>query len=683
MDDRTTRARVPDGQPRAETDSCLSPLGYAKQPGPSNEACVRNDRHDRPHIEKEQYFRAIADYTNDWENWIGLDGQLIWVNPAVERVAGYSVHACMAMADFPLPLVPVEDRKAAQKALRRAIAERTSGTDRPVRFRRKDGSVRWGSVSWQPIYDDDGFCLGIRSSVRDITDRVKVAEELEAAKEVAEAACRSKGVFLANLTHELRTPIMALLAAAEMLGHEPSDQQHASSQRDIIVRNSRHLLSLFDGLFDAARVEGGTFDIRPTTCSVLDILADTRSITRPLHDNPEVAFKLRCEGSIPATIHTDPVRVKQAYANLIGNALKFTRRGHVHATVRVLTSGPDPALELTVEDTGCGISQVDQTRVFEMFEQAQRPASGGLGGIGVGLPMARWIAEELGGSLSLTSHPGEGSTFTMRVATGPIDNVSWITPDLDALPPPSRPHARGRAPSHRLQGTVLVADDSADLREIITLALSRAGATVTTAATGEEAFQAAMREPFDLALLDMRMPVMSGLTAATMLRRHGYRSPLVALTASTSSDDRKRLMDAGFDDLWRKPIALAELLDRVSAFLENQDRACESTMPPTPSGGFGEDSRYAAIVTEFVADLPNRFRRIDDAIASNDMLTAREGLHQLAGTGGTLGFGALSAQAAKALARIRQADVVAIDEELRSLDALIRDIATDGAAATA
>ncbi|MEK7730854.1 MAG: ATP-binding protein, partial [Planctomycetota bacterium] len=400
-----------------------------------------------------------------------------------------------------------------------------------------------------PLFDPAGRPTAVCGISTDITERKKTEallrdhtaaleaanQALALAREAAEAANRTKGRFLANISHEIRTPIMAMLGAAELLqsdepGRAVRNDSYAPTLKgvgataergDMILRNGRHLLSLVDELLDLSRLEAGKLEIRPHDCSLVEILADVEAITEPLRRHKSIDYRIVYETQVPEHIHTDCTRLTQTVINLLSNALKFTEKGYVRLRVRVDRDAPEPRLTIVVEDSGIGIRPEDRERIFDSFTQVEPISSGATAGVGLGLPIAKWIAEKLGGTLEVQSVFGRGSTFTLRIATGPLDGVPWIAPhegvERSGRPLPKAGH---KAPC-RLQGRVLLAEDAGDIRELIEFALRRCGVEVTAVENGRQAVEAATREAFDLILMDIRMPELDGLSAAVELRRRG------------------------------------------------------------------------------------------------------------------------------------------------------------------
>lgn len=540
--------------------------------------------------------------------------------------------------------------------------------------RKADGTRMWSLSSWQRMtYEGQAALIG---GLHDISEQKRTAKELERARTAADVANRAKSVFLANLTHEVRTPIMAMLGAAESSAKSSRNGKGELNHAEIIFRNGRHLLTLFDNLLELACLDAGKFSTHPVRCSLLEILADVSAISNSLRRNPDVNFEIRCESPIPASIKTDPVRLKQALINLIGNALKFTESGHVFVFVRMDSDGEVAILSIDIEDTGQGIPATELERIFNTFEQVHPGSDQVFDGVGLGLPLARWIATELGGTVKVKSQHGLGSTFTLTVDTGPVSAVEWLAPE-DVQTALQRSDSYSSAPTQtRIEGSVLLAEDTRDARELIAGALRTAGAKVETVENGRQAVDAASTREFDLILMDIRMPIMDGVAAVVELRRRGYLAPVIALTASIGQSDNRRILREGFDAVWTKPISLDRLIEQASDFLRS---------PPPQDGGEspGEgdettkrarNAHRALLVDEFSRGLSRRFRDIQKAAENGDLQSVRQTLHQLAGTAGVMDFMPLSLEAARILKGLKNGEPLDAVNSLERLHELVMDI---------
>jgi CheY-like chemotaxis protein/HPt (histidine-containing phosphotransfer) domain-containing protein len=295
--------------------------------------------------------------------------------------------------------------------------------------------------------------------------------------------------------------------------------------------------------------------------------------------------------------------------------------------------------------------------------------------MGLGLPIARWIAEQLGGSLEVKSVVGSGSTFTLRVATGPLEDVDWVQVEEAAVIPLfAEPKIQMRQRT-RLRGRILLAEDFDDTRTLMADVLTNTGAEVVTVGDGRDAVETASKEPFDLILMDIRMPTMDGMAALSELRKRGCLTPIIALTASASRGRRQQIIEAGFEDVWTKPISLDRLIEAVSAYLasgEEERNADDEVAPGVRGAGISREAtkRLESVIAEFVRALPARLERLREEMRVGDWAGARETLHKLVGAGGTFGYMSLSEEAARLLNLVRSGEIEDHEAELKTLEEL-------------
>lgn len=376
------------------------------------------------------------------------------------------------------------------------------------------------------------------------------SEQLQAAKDSADEANRAKTAFLRTISHELRTPVTVLIGSAELLARKHLGEQERELLADRFLRGARQLLGLLDNVLDIAKIEAGRLEPQSAAFLPALLLDDVRQTFAAAVAQKGLRFTVNGAGDLPEVVG-DPLRLRQILVNLVSNALKYTADGEIglRAAIAQLPSGV--VLRISVSDTGAGIAEGEREKLFVPFSRTS--SSHGTDGTGLGLHLSSRLAEALGGSLRLAwSAPGEGSRFDLEV---PVTFATFVAPA------PAPQHAAKPLTSLR----VLLADDNADILALYTELLQTEGADVTAASDGAAAYHLAQGGNFDVVLMDVHMPVMSGLEAARRLRGGGYAGPLLALTADVASDHRAECLAAGYSDFISKPVDYDELVAAIRA----------------------------------------------------------------------------------------------------------------------
>ena len=404
-------------------------------------------------------------------------------------------------------------------------------------------------------------------------------EQLDAARQTAEAANRAKSDFLANMSHEIRTPITAIVGFAELLRDDLRRTENQGQRMEFIdgiLCNSEHLLSLINDILDMSKIESGRFNVNLEPASPFEIVESAVAMLRPTASAKGLELSVEQRWPLPGTIQTDPMRLRQILINLVGNAIKFTKQGSVRVVLQMLPSGPAGSMiEVRVIDTGIGISAEQLGRLFQRFSQGDSSTDRRYGGSGLGLVISKRLAQMLGGDIVRGAHAGARRCFRVTVATGPLEGV----PMIHARPSDgSEIHADWQSVRVRAGLRILLADDGVDNRRIISHILAKAGFAVTLAENGLTACEqtlASMAEgkPFDLVLMDMQMPVMEGYEATRRLRDAGYKGPIIALTAHAAPEARQKCMEAGCDHYLSKPIRREDLLASAVQWIEATEPA--------------------------------------------------------------------------------------------------------------
>ncbi|MGD9692572.1 MAG: PAS domain S-box protein [Phycisphaerales bacterium] len=466
-------------------------------------------------------------------------------------------------------------------------------------YLRADGSHVPVQLSVSAVRSHAGQLLGFMCVATDITDRLEAdheirkrtedllevnnqlehqaielaarTAELEMARATAESASNAKTEFLANMSHEIRTPMNAILGFADLLLDPECTEAQRREHVTTIQRNGEHLLTLINDILDLSKIEAGRMTVERIPCSPEAVATDTFSLLAHRARSKGVDLKLEAETPIPNSIHSDPVRLRQILLNLVGNAIKFTEQGAVTISVRCDRNDEDSAtLSYAVKDTGIGIAPERLKELFQPFTQADSTVTRRFGGTGLGLVISRRLSRMLGGDISADSVQGEGSTFTLTVDAGDLTTAAFTERAFSqaAPPPANEPAAPQAAPSKAapLSARILLAEDGPDNQRLIAHHLRSAGATVEFATNGKDAVEFALeaeknKTPFDLVLMDMQMPIMSGYEASARLREQNYPRPIVALTAHAMDGDREKCLAAGCQDYTTKPVKKNVLLD--------------------------------------------------------------------------------------------------------------------------
>lgn len=424
------------------------------------------------------------------------------------------------------------------------------------------------------------------------------AEAIETARSEAERANHTKSQFVANMSHEIRTPMTAILGYVDMLLDD--DDSHPVSEKwkqplATIKSNGQHLLEIINDILDISKIEAGKLTIEIIECSVPQLVGDVSNLLRHRAEGKGLALAVKFNSPIPETIHSDPTRIRQVLLNLLGNSIKFTNHGEVRVELEMIYDDPKhPQLQLSVVDSGIGMDDEQISRLFQPFVQADSSTTRRFGGTGLGLTITKRLAEMLGGSITVKSQLGHGSSFIVRIASGNIDGVKMIEkPDHYVEYVPKKP----KKIDVRLDCRILLAEDGPDNQRLISLILRKAGAEVVVAENGQIAVDAALRAashgfrrsddpqgPFDVILMDMQMPVLDGCGATKKLRQAGYPGPIVALTANAMKEDHDRCMAAGCNDFATKPIDRSVLLATIDRWAQWRRDNVPPSMPIDPPG---------------------------------------------------------------------------------------------------
>ena len=416
--------------------------------------------------------------------------------------------------------------------------------------KKKNGELYWESDVISAVLHHDGSISNFVSVKNDITERKRLLAELSAAKEKVEEAELLKAAFMANISHEMRTPVNGILGFSELLKNPEVSKEEQAEYNDIIHQSGERLLHLINDLIDFSRIEAGETMLQITETSVNKQLKDLQAFFKPAIDKK--GLRLRCAPGLPDTesiIETDSSKLSQILTNLIQNALKFTNSGDIDYGY----SRKDSMLEFYVSDSGIGIPLNMQGKIFDRFRQVDNTLTQFYKGSGLGLSISKAYVEMLGGTIQVTSTEGQGSTFTFTLP------YTTQTPKPSALS--TGPSALNPLPSAL---KILIAEDDSMSTLLMKKMLQGENITILYAVNGRQAVEIIKLHPeINLVLMDVQMPEMSGFEATKLIKQLRPDLPVIIQTALTTKEDREKAQEAGSNSFITKPINKTELLNLI------------------------------------------------------------------------------------------------------------------------
>ncbi len=506
---------------------------------------------------------------------------------------------------------------------------------------------------------------------------------LDQSRRDAEAASRAKSFFLANMSHEIRTPMNGVLGMCELL----RTTKLAADQRQYLsfaTSSAEYLLHLINDILDFSKVEAGKLELAAEAFSVDELLNDVVGLMRVQAKPKDLQLHVQRDAEVDDWYVGDPMRLRQILLNLVSNAIKFTEEGEI--SVRALRADDGPAsdtsdahlLRFEVHDTGIGVAPEKLDHVFQAFEQADPSTTRRFGGTGLGLAICQKLAELMGGTTDVKSALGKGSVFSFTARLQPASKPTEASPD-------SMTHQITRSPLR-----ILLAEDGLVNQRVAIELLKKRGHQVDLAVNGKMALDLLAKQSYDVVLMDVQMPEMDGITAVKLLRQREQggdreRQYVVAMTAHAMKGDRERFLNAGMDGYLIKPFKAAELYacverghDDGSETAVNKDSLAQGSKAPVLDEEIalavtGGDHQLAASLRETcLQEVPAILAQAREAIANNDLQTARRCGHSL--KSGLRSIGAKSASAAAEQLEFASDDHHGLSEAVNAVERAFREL---------
>lgn len=498
--------------------------------------------------------------------------QTFWCSPEFARISQQRNPTYEDARSLRFPRFHPDDVPHVRESFRALHrGDRSSGDSFEARILRADGTERWVRVSHHLKVARNGRWLKAVGLMQDCDELKRQELVLKDAQCAAEAAAEAKAAFLANMSHEIRTPLNGVMGVLHLLESEPLSADGRGLLREALSCGQM-LGELLNDVIDFSKIEAGRLELASEPLDPCALVGGVARLLEPQARAKGLRLIVDVDEGV-GWVRSDPVRLRQALFNLVGNAVKFTESGHVRVHC---CRSPAGLLRFEVEDTGVGIPEAAQPRLFERFNQADASTTRKFGGSGLGLAITRRLAEMMQGSVGFRSREDQGSTFWFEVVADSTEAVGApVQPSLAVL-----------------EGLrVLVVEDNATNRLIATRLIESLGGDVETADDGYAGVEAAARGAFDVILMDIQMPGIDGLEAARRIRSLGGEiaaTPIIALTANVLSHQRAAYLDAGMDGVVGKPISPAALLAEIGAAAASRDE-------PAQFARRGEDGKPAAV----------------------------------------------------------------------------------------
>jgi len=504
-------------------------------------------------IESEERYRKLVQNSSDITSIVSTEGIITYVSPSFFRLFGYTESP---VGNNIFEFVHPEDKQMAMLEFQKGIEN--GGISDPIefRFRMSDGDWKYFEIIGNNLLDEPSI-KGIILNAREISERKKVEEELIKTKNEAVQASKAKSEFLSNMSHEIRTPMNAIVSLTNLLLEKKFDKE-TTEYHLTISKSVNNLLVIINDILDFSKIEMGKVYLEKIDFNLHEKIKETYDFFKHKAENKNIELTLEISDEVPQMVNGDPYRLNQILVNLVGNAIKFTPRGSVKIRVKTSKSNNEFfPLVISVQDTGIGIPENKIDSIFESFTQANNDISRTFGGTGLGLAITKKLVQLQNGKIAVKSIPNIGTIFTIE-----IFYAKSQTPFI-------KQHQIPDTENKNLHGLrILIVEDNKINQFVVKQIVNKWNTNITIVSNGREAIEMLTETDFDIVLMDLQMPEISGFDATQIIRSqnssvNNKTIPIIALTADAFIETKKKVLEAGMNDFVTKPIDQEELYSKI------------------------------------------------------------------------------------------------------------------------
>jgi PAS domain S-box-containing protein len=622
----------------------------------------------------EAKYRSLVEETSQMTFITDLEGRFTYASPRLKKVIGYDDEDIIGK-QFAF-IYDEEWRKNTIKFYIQQLLDNKAETEYVFPVKTKDGNKIWFEQI-ATLVKKDGEVRGFQCVLHDITDRVNTEQTMLEAARIATEAKEMQQNFLGKMSHEIRTPMNGVVGMVNLLRNtELSEKQRLYV--DTIRESAGNLLRILNDILDLSKIEAGKMTFEETEFDLVKLVNSVILNIRPGADDKKLIVASYIDDRIPRTIVADPLRLNQVLLNLAGNALKFTERGSIVIRVELQSMNDSGMmLKFSVSDSGIGIPRDKQSSIFESFAQADTFTTRKYGGSGLGLTIARQLIEQQGGTIDLQSEEGKGTIFYFTF------NCKWPEqkPAKDESYTPSVVNTAQLGSYH-----ILLVEDNIINQMVAQHTIENWGASVTIADNGRKAMDLLRAHKYDLVLMDLQLPEISGIQTTTMIRRDlGLDVPIIAMTASAMKNERDACIAAGMNDYFSKPFEyddLNKILHRHLAVGLKPEKEKLFDLSGLLSFVDNDVDFAREILSLFVAKMPALLQEVKTYTKDKDIMQLRSAIHSIKGTVSYFGEDEVNELLSDIEAQLRAnvltpTTVTRIDMLSQKLDRLIAEAITE------